>query len=221
MNRFFNMESPLFQFLSKLADMMILNLLFLVTCIPIVTIGAAWTSLYYVSLKMVRGEESYIARSYFKSFKENFKQSTVIWLIVLVLIIILVLDFRIMSGFEGMGFNVIKIGISMVSFLEAMILMYLFPLVAKFYNTIKNTFQNAFLMSIRHLPQTLIMLVITVGSVLLTFWNSWTLSYGILIWILLGFALIAYANSWFLVRIFDRYIPAEEDAEENPEENAD
>lgn len=213
MSRFFNMDNGFFQVLSRIADLMILNIIFLITCIPIVTIGAAWTALYYVTLKMIRNEESYIVRSYFKSFKENFKQSTIMWLIALVLLVLLFFDYRIVNVMDGTIRQAMLIGLTVVALFLAMILTYLFPLQSKFYNTIKNTTKNALLMSIRHLPQTVIMLVITVAAVLITFFNNWTISYGLLFWILLGFATIALANSWFLVRIFDKYIPKDEEEE--------
>lgn len=213
MSRFFNMDNGFFQVLSRIADLMILNIIFLITCIPIVTIGAAWTALYYVTLKMIRNEESYIVRSYFKSFKENFKQSTIMWLIALVLLVLLFFDYRIVNVMDGTIRQAMLIGLTVVALFLAMILTYLFPLQSKFYNTIKNTTKNALLMSILHLPQTVIMLVITVAAVLITFFNNWTISYGLLFWILLGFATIALANSWFLVRIFDKYIPKDEEEE--------
>ena len=213
MSRFFNMDNGFFQVLSRIADLMILNIIFLITCFPIVTIGAAWTALYYVTLKMIRNEESYIVRSYFKSFKENFKQSTIMWLIALVLLVLLFFDYRIVNVMDGTIRQAMLIGLTVVALFLAMILTYLFPLQSKFYNTIKNTTKNALLMSIRHLPQTVIMLVITVAAVLITFFNNWTISYGLLFWILLGFATIALANSWFLVRIFDKYIPKDEEEE--------
>lgn len=219
MSRFFNMESPIFVFLSRMADLMILNVVFLITCIPIVTIGAAWSSLYYVTLKMVRNEESYIVRSYFKSFKQNFKQSTLMWIIVLILGFLLYMDLRIMTVMESSaGSNVIRIGIYMLGLVGIFVLQYLFPLVAKFFNSTKNMFRNAFLMAIRHLPQTVVMAVISAGSVILTFLNGWTLTYGLLIWIMVGFALVAMANSWFLVRIFDNYVPKEEESSDAAEE---
>lgn len=215
MSRFFDMNNPFFQFLGRVADLMILNIIFLITCIPIVTIGAAWTSLYYVTLKMVRNEESYIVRSYFKSFKENFKQATVMWLIVLVLLVLLFFDYRIISVMETSLNQVIQVGLTAVGLVLAMMLSYLFPLLSKFYNSIKHTFTNALLMSIRHLPQTIIMIVITVAAVVVTFLTNWTFVYGTLVWLMCGFATIALANSWFLVKIFDKYIP------ETAEESAD
>ena len=70
--------------MGRVADLIILNLIFIVCCIPIVTIGPALTALYYMTLKMARNEETYIIRGFFKSFKENFRQAIVIWLIILV-----------------------------------------------------------------------------------------------------------------------------------------
>lgn len=217
MGRFFDMDGGVFRFLSKLADIMILNLVFLVTCIPIVTIGAAWTSLYYVALKMIRNEESYIVRGYFKSFKENFKQATIIWLIVFAVMALMFVDFRILSVMEGTAANVMRVGLTMVGVIFAMVVLYLFPVLSKFYNSIKNTFINSLLMSLRHLPLTVVMMAISIGSVIVTFINGYTITYGILVWILLGFALVAMANSWFFVKIFDNYIPKEDTEEASAE----
>ena len=73
MGRFFNMDNKFFTFMGRIADLCILNIICLVCCIPIVTAGASITAMYYVTLKMVRNEEAYIVRSFFKSFKDNFK----------------------------------------------------------------------------------------------------------------------------------------------------
>jgi len=96
MGKLFNLDSPVFSFLNKAADLIWLNILTFICCIPVVTIGASMTALNYVVLKMVRNEEGYITRSYFKSFKQNFKQATVIWLIVLAVIMVLAGDFYIL-----------------------------------------------------------------------------------------------------------------------------
>ena len=72
--KIFDLDSPLMNVLNKMADLMWLNILTLICCIPIITAGAAFTSMHYVALKIVRNEESYITRSFFKSFKTNFVQ---------------------------------------------------------------------------------------------------------------------------------------------------
>ena len=78
--KIFDLDSPLMNVLNKMADLMWLNILTLICCIPVITAGAALTSMHYVALKIVRNEESYITRSFFKSFKTNFRQATLIWL---------------------------------------------------------------------------------------------------------------------------------------------
>ncbi len=209
MRKFFDMDNPFFRTLGKLADLMILNVLFILCSIPIVTIGASLTGMYYVTLKIAENEEGYIARSFFKSFKQNFRQATVIWLIALGLGIVFGLDFYILSAAEGTLFDIVKMAITATLILYLITLIYVFPTLARFYNTIWGTIRNAFLMSMANLPRTFLALVITVGSVLITFLNGYTLVYGLLIWILAGFSLVAYANSFLIKKIFAKYSPQE------------
>ena len=84
MGDMFSMDNPVMNFLEKLMNLMILNVCFLVSCIPVITIGAAWTALFTVNLRMVKKEEAYVFRTYWNAFAKNFKQSTKIWLFVLV-----------------------------------------------------------------------------------------------------------------------------------------
>ena len=79
----FNYDNPVWRFIGKLGDLIILNVLWIVCSIPIFTIGASTTAVYYVTLKMVRDEEDSTIKSFFRSFKSNFKQATAIWLILL------------------------------------------------------------------------------------------------------------------------------------------
>ena len=165
--RFLDIDSPLMQALSKVADLMILNLLTLVCCLPIFTIGASLTAMNYIALKIVRNEECYIVRGFFKSFKENFKQSTLIWLLLLVLIITLASDFFIINS-SGMEINAIIQGfITVVAILLVFTMLYVFPVQARFRNTIKGTLKNALLMSIVQFPKTVLMLVVYLIPVIL------------------------------------------------------
>ena len=87
--------------MNKVADLCILNIICLVCCIPIVTAGASITAMYYVTLKMVRNEEAYIVRSFFKSFKDNFKQATIINLIMIAVGAVLYLDLNVAKNMPG------------------------------------------------------------------------------------------------------------------------
>lgn len=226
MRNLFNMDNPLFQTLGRLADLMILNIVFIICCIPVVTIGASLTALNYVSLKLAEKEEGYIIKGFFKSFKENFKQSTVIWLIMLLLGIVLGLDVMIMKDGEGTFYTVFRILLFILIFVYYMVYTYVFPVLARFYNTTKATFKNALIMSIADFPRTLLMMIIPILAGLATFLTSYTIVYGVLIWIMFGFSLVAYVNCLFMKKVFAKYMPKEEEetdpdawyVEENPQE---
>lgn len=216
MNRFFSMDNKFFVFMGKVADLCLLNLVCLACCIPIVTAGASITALYYVTLKMVRNEESYIFRSFFKSFKQNFRQATIIHLIMVAAAVLLYLDTNIVKAMGEPMSQIMSVIFAVFTLVYAMILLYLYPILAKFYNSVKNTFTNAVLMAIRHLPYTIIMLIICALPLLIFFVPSLQMQMTLILLLLLfGMAVIAYLNSFFLVKIFDKYIP------ENSEEDAD
>lgn len=216
MNRFFSMDNKFFVFMGKVADLCLLNLVCLACCIPIVTAGASITALYYVTLKMVRNEESYIFKSFFKSFKQNFRQATIIHLIMVAAAVLLYLDTNIVKAMGEPMSQIMSVIFAVFTLVYAMILLYLYPILAKFYNSVKNTFTHAVLMAIRHLPYTIIMLIICALPLLIFFVPSLQMQMTLILLLLLfGMAVIAYLNSFFLVKIFDKYIP------ENSEVDAD
>ena len=150
------------QILNKVADLMILNILTVFCCIPIITAGASMTAMHYVALKMARNEECYIARDFFKSFKLNFRQGTAIWLIELFIILILTGDFLIMSRTEMSFGNVIKVILTVIAFLALFTFMFVFPVLAKFENTVMRTIKNAFFIGVLQFPKTIAMMVLAV-----------------------------------------------------------
>ena len=104
----FDLDNPLMRFLSKVADLLALNLLFLLCSIPIFTIGASLTAMYYCFFKMKDQEEGYLAKRFFKSFKENFKQATLMWLIMLLLFALLFFEFLMFRTTPGTSGTVIR-----------------------------------------------------------------------------------------------------------------
>ncbi len=211
MDRFFNMDNKFFSVMGRVADLIILNVIFLICCLPIVTIGASLTALHYVTLKMARNEESYIVKSFFKSFKQNFKQATIINIIMLVIGAILYFDLHIVMGMSGSLSQVLYIIFIAFAFLYLIVFLYIYPVLSKFYNSTKNTFRNATLMAIRHLPYTVLMAVITIApAAVFLIQNIQVQSTVIMLLLLMGFSLEAFINGHFLAKIFDNYIPAQE-----------
>ena len=217
MRSFFNLDGPVFVFLSKVADLMILNILFIICCIPIVTIGASLTAMAYVTLKMQEGVEGYIWKSFLHAFKQNFRQATVIWLILLFLAALLGLDLWVLFQ-NNTGMMRVMLYIVMAGCVLWVIeVMYVFPVLARFYNTIPVTMKNALLLAFANAPKTLLMLAITGGAVFITLWNTMTIIWGILIWLICGFSVLSLINSKFQLALFKRISPPD-DTPENPDD---
>lgn len=160
--KFFSLDSPLMQALNKMADLMWLNVLTILCCIPVVTVGASLTAMHYMLLKIVRNEETYITRGFFKSFKDNFRQATVIWLIQLVVTILLAGDFYIMYKSETQFHVVFQALLMVVVVITVFTSTFVYPVLAKFDNSIFRTIKNAFYMSILQLPKTIAMIILSI-----------------------------------------------------------
>lgn len=210
MKGLFGYNGPIFNVLSRVTDILWLNVLYIICCIPIITIGAATTSLYYVTMKMAKNEEGYVAQDFFKSFKQNFKQSTCIWAIFLVVIIMLTGDIRIIGSnsisalFSGGSIYAILIAGGFIGLISLFTFVYVFAVLARFENTALNIIKYAFLMSIKHIPHTLLMILISALPFVLIYVNG-KLSFILIV----AFSLVAYTNSFILNRIFISYEAAE------------
>lgn len=208
----FKLESPLINFLNKVADIMILGLVFMLSCIPVITGGAAFTAAYYMGFKMVKNEETYIVRGFFKAFKENFKQATILWIFVLAIAAVVFADYRIIL-YSGIAFaSWMRIAMVSVTLVAALGAVFLFPLQARFQNTVKNTFKNAFLMALSHLPSAFLLILIYAVPYLIL----WLVPQLFPVVFLLGFGGIFYFKSFVLLHVFRKYESAEE-----PENGAD
>lgn len=159
MNNFFNPENAVMQFITKIVYSVYLNILWFICCIPIITTGASTTALFYVTLKMARNEEGNLTKSFFSAFKSNFRQSTKIWLILLVLGIILGVDGYALYHlrFENAFWTIITAIFIVAVVAYAIILMYIFPLTARFDNTIFAMFKNSLIIGMRFLLCTVLM----------------------------------------------------------------
>lgn len=145
---FLKLDSPFMRFLGTLADLMILNMLTVLCCIPVITAGASFTAMHYVLQKLVRGEENYISKQFFHSFKENFGQATLIWIVMAAVYTALFVDWRILR-MQGEQFSVIFVVLLYVAALIIFLYtLYIFPVLARYKNTIRGTLRLAFSMTI-------------------------------------------------------------------------
>lgn len=165
--KFFSYESKFSQILLKLCWSCYLNLLWFVCSLPIVTIGASTTALYYASLKLVREEDSSLTRQFFRSFRENFKQATVLWLILLGVGLFLGADGYILyhlrlsaAGPLAVMWTLILAVVIAASVVYVIVLLYVFPLLASVCNTNRAMLKNAFLIGTHYLFATILIFAV-------------------------------------------------------------
>lgn len=205
MGAIFNLDNPVWNFMGKVADLVILNLLAIVCSIPVFTIGASWTAMYFVTIRMVRKEESYVIRDFFRSFRENFKQATVIWLISLIAIGVFAGDVIIYRMIPEQIPKALMIAVLVLAYLVLGTVIYVFPMLSRYHNTIKGTIKNAFLVSVVNIPYTVIFVLLMAIPFIMAVFLIEMAPFVIMV----GFSLPAYVASIFWVRMFRKFEPKE------------
>ncbi|WP_051656815.1 YesL family protein [Butyrivibrio sp. AE3004] len=211
MGKFFDLDSPFMRVLNRVADLMILNLVVLVFMIIPFTGGAALTGMHYVLLKMVREEETYVVKGFWKSFKQNFKQATILWIIVVAIAGIIGVDvlwIRANAGNIPGIYVYILLGISLILY---MVFLYIFPLQSRFENPIKNTLKNACMFSILGLPRTVGMALVSLIPILLLYFFDVRI---VPILVMFGFTGPSYLMALMYNGLFKKFEPKVAEADE-------
>lgn len=213
MGSFFSYDSPLMNFLTKMADLIILNILAIICCIPIFTIGASVTALHYVALKIVRNEEYYVTKYFFKSFKQNFKQATIIWLIMLLMFGVVALLFLsyVLSGTTLPRWW--QITMLVMVLLILFVTIHVFPLLSRFENPVSVTYKNSVFMGILVFPKTIAMMACWV----LPYFIIWNQPKLVPIIFFFGISGPVFLNAYFYNSTFKRFEPKEEEEEKDPD----
>ena len=210
--KFWAIDSPVMRVLGRLGDIIILNMIFVVGCIPVITIGTSLSALYAVAMKMARGEDPSVWKEFWKAYKRNFRPATICWLVMAVIAILLFVDFRIIGVLKRSSesmYSIMRIVLAVILGMWMLMFQYLFPYIARFENTVKQTLKNAFLLMIRHLPWALLLLVILIASALSI--------YIIPVLLVVIPAVTSMVFDFILERLFRRYMSPEDLARE--EEN--
>lgn len=206
MDPIFDPNGKLLELLWKPIHIMFLNLLWVLFSLPVVTIGASTAALYSVMIKLRNGTEGKLFLDFWDAFRTNFRQATIIWLLIMFSAFVFTTDivyFLNMGGFAGTFCAMIFLGLDVVLLVMTM---YIFPLQAVFDNKIVTTLKSALYLAVRHWGWTLVLLVIHVTAFVLIW----------LYWIVIGwfmFGAVAFVNTWIFDRIFKRYYAAADDGE--------
>jgi len=202
MNGIFNMDGPFFRFGNALADIIILSLVWFVVSLPLVTVGASTTALFYVTTRRISNREGYLLKDFFSSFKANFKQATLLWILWVAVVALVITN---LFWLRSEGFNPTLAGIlfplQIIILIELiMIVLYIFPLTARFDMKFFQTIKSAFFMANRHLLTTISCLCILIGIYLAA-----EMFFPPILVVAAG--IYAYLSSYMIMNLFKKYRP--------------
>ncbi len=205
---FFNTDNKLWSAVNSAVDAILLNIMWLISCVPVITIGAATTAYYYTTHKVIRNQRSGIWTEYWSSFKGNFKQATKTWLIFLVIFAMLYLDINICAQYLKAGE---KIGTLIYLFYGLLAIaliwfVFVFAYMARFENAMKATLKNAAIIAVSNPVSAVLVLVITAAAL----YAGWLLIP--FVWFIPAIAMV-FLNL-VLEKVFRKYMTEEELAEE-------
>jgi uncharacterized membrane protein YesL len=205
----FSPDSTLMRGLTRVADVMILNVIFIAASIPVVTLGASLTALNFTAMRIGTGESNSVTGDYFRSFRRNFRQATMIGLVLVVIAAVLAAWYVVIPGlpFGAVVELVLQAIWYVVAFSLATTTLFAFPYLASFEGRTRDVLRNALLLSWKHLLTSLAGLVLIALCVGVTLFYPQATGYG-LFWLVLGFAGIAVVNGFLFTRVFSRYIAA-------------
>ena len=209
--RIFDPDGPLMTALGKFADIVLCNLMFCAFCLPVFTIGASLAALFTCMQQLVYEEDrndGLIFRDFWLAFKRNFKQATVLWLVCLLAIVFLAAYYWVARNLAGAYGRVYMITFYFLALIFLFGFLYLFPLQARYENSVKNTFRNAWLLSVGALPWTLLSIALIIAAVYISFFmNPTAVDVFTYLWAVCGFGLIAYLTSFFFRKAFQKISP--------------
>lgn len=199
MKQLFNPDGPVMVVLQAISDLFLINLCFLVSCVPIFTIGTAVTAMYGIYFR--KEKDGSVIKAFFSKFRQNFKQSTVVWLILLLLGLILLMDFRLLAMVDG-SYAIVSYILYFACFALVGVCCYVFPMIARFENSTVLTVKNALLLSIYKFPKTILMVAITILPLIFLIMSTDLFAKIFMVWLLIGFAGSAKVNSMILTTVF-------------------
>ena len=209
-----NESNVVVKFLNKMTDLIVLNVLFLLCCIPVVTIGASLSAMFSVNMRSIRYGDGYIAKRFFAAFKQCFKQSTIVWVIMLLIGGILFVDYRFWSAVTDQNLGGIMKVVSLVlAVFLLMIAQWVFPVIAKMEDKLSRQIKNSLLIAIGcFVPYTVIVFGMSMVFGYFVYSNLVVMIFALLV----GFAFVNWLQSFFIYKAFSKFITEEPVGDDDP-----
>lgn len=203
-------DSPAMKKITFLTNLMLLNLVYVVCCVPVITAGAATSALYAVLSAYHKDQTDEVFRPFFAAFRSNFKQSTLLWLPICLVIAIICFDALYLSANTDSGLGLLAIPIVLTVVLTVVVLTYGFPQIAMFENSTKLILRNCFHLFLLNPVKSFFMAMITLVPWIMLLFLPAVLILTLPFWLLCGFSLGAYLNVRMLSGIFGKYLQEDE-----------
>lgn len=200
-----NQDFKIMNLFSRISDFLLLNFLFIITSLPVITLGASVTALYSVNLKMVKNEESYVARDFFRSFRQNFKIATPAFL--LFLLAGTLMGANIFISFQANETFYLFLRALATIFLISIIVCakYFFPILARFQFSFKQIWMHIPHMIITQAGYFLFLVLLNIPVIFLIMYSVYTSFFVLIIGCIFGFAIFTYAEAFLFRKIFKGY----------------
>ena len=201
MKNLFHVNGPLIQFFLTLRDFVVLNILWIIFSIPIITIGASTSALYSVTFKIAQDKDTYVGKQFINAFKENLRQATKIELILFIPALCLGFGLFFWATFESVVGTVISTLCIIFLLMLVGTAIFAFPLVGRYENTTLQTIRNSLYFCMNNKPFTLIFMLLIVGGFILNVLTAPTA----VIMCFFGYSFIAYINSYLMLKILTKW----------------
>ncbi len=210
MRHLFRLDSPVMRFLSNVADLIALNLIWLICCVPVLTIGPSTMAMHCVARDIAKGEWPPVFKTFFQEFRSNFKQALLVFLILL-LPVCMAAAYLLMLVSGGLDhIPVLKSLCVLAVVIIALVCSYVYPLLSHFDNTVGNTLKNAFLLPLANPFLALVVTALNLLPILTLLINPELFARCVIFWILVGCALTAVINAKMLGPFCARFAPTEQ-----------
>ncbi len=205
--KLFDPDSPIMSFLARVADLVILNVLWLLCCLPVVTAGASTTAMYHVVRHLQEESISSVTRDFFRSFKSDFRQATPVYLLLLIPTAAVVMNAWILSAQSSDVVPVYVRAIWMVSALMlTFVVSFVYPVMAYFDDTVWKTLRTAAVLAVAKLPRTVLISAINLLPIIMLFVSLPFFLRSSIFWLLIGGSLTAYLNMLILRPVFKKIL---------------
>jgi len=193
--------------INKITNLIIINVLWILFCIPLITVGAATTAMYAVTFKIADGiEGSHISKEFFKAFKENFNCATKVWVVSIVIGVVLSVNIYLVNTSVAPNKKIMLFSLFLLILVFCIFEIYIYPIIAIFNDDLKTKVKNALFMSLANFPISATILCMSIIPLILMAFYAEKVLVIVMFYLVIGYSYSVYTNTKLFKRIFKKYV---------------